>query len=696
MMTVLGCIVYRHDLWLVAVAAMLCIAGSWVAARLFHRAATTSGLQRIGWHFLTALAAGAAIWCTHFVAMLGFEASVPVGFDPVLTIVSLLIAVLGSTVGFVIAGSRLARGTAAVGGAIVGLAIVAMHYTGMMAYRVQGIVSWDRPYLVASVILAVGFAAAALHIAMHRNGRADNLMASLLAAAILSLHFTGMAAFRVQPLLIDASFVNPQAFQALALAVAGMALLIVGAGLASYLIDGSLRAESIERLRKMAMNDSLTGLPNRVNFNGRLDQEIDQACHAGRKLALVGIDLNRFKEINDLRGHHAGDEVLRIVARRISGVLRDGEFIARVGGDEFAALHRMADPGNLAGFLARLEEALFKPVRVDDYEVIPGASFGVAIYPDDAADKATLINNADLAMYRAKSDLWRTACFYEPSMDETVRARRNLAADLREALAHHQLSIHYQVQTSVSTGQILGYEALLRWNHPQRGCITPTEFIPLAEENGLILQMGEWVLRSACATAASWEPPYKVAVNLSAVQLAHADLPLLVRQVLEETGLPPHRLELELTETTIFADKERSLHMLRQIKALGVSISLDDFGTGYSSLDTLRSFAFDKIKIDRSFISEAASNPQTAAIIRAILALGKSLGVAVLAEGIETSDQLQMLNLEGCDEGQGFLLGRPAPLSEILDSGQITLKGRSDGPGTTRKVDFGTMGRAAV
>jgi EAL domain-containing protein (putative c-di-GMP-specific phosphodiesterase class I) len=244
---------------------------------------------------------------------------------------------------------------------------------------------------------------------------------------------------------------------------------------------------------------------------------------------------------------------------------------------------------------------------------------------------------------------------------------------LREALARGQLSVHYQVQTSIASGEICGYEALLRWEHPRLGFISPAEFIPLAEENGLILGIGAWVLREACTRAVSWVPPYKVAVNLSPVQFSHADLPKLVETVLVETGLAPERLELELTETTIFADRERSLDVLQRIKAIGVNIALDDFGTGYSSLDTLRSFPFDKIKLDQSFISEAESSRQATAIIRAVLALGKSLGIPVLAEGIETEAQLTLLADEGCDEVQGYLLGRPAPLSQIVASGQLSL-----------------------
>lgn len=673
MMTVLGCIVEKHNLWLVMIAVLICMAGSWVTARLALRAFASTGMQRAGWIFLASISSAVAIWCTHFVAMLGFEPGVPVAFDPVLTIDSLFIALVGSLAGFAIATSRWTRVAPALGGALLGLAVALMHYTGMLAYRVEGAVSWNHTYLVASIILSVGFGGWALQHAARRGPGSALSVAALLMTGIAALHFTGMTAFEVVPMTLPGSFSNPSALHALALAVAGMAFIIAGAGLVSFLLDDSVRAESVEHLRAMAMSDVLTGLPNRASFNERLDLELARAQAESGKVALIGIDLNRFKEINDLRGHHAGDEVLRILSRRLASLVGDGEFVARVGGDEFVAIKRFGTREDLSEFLARLETALFRPVRYDDWEAVSGASLGVAIYPDDATTKSVLINNADLAMYRAKADLTHAVCFYEPAMDEIARARRTLAADLRDALARQELSVYYQVQTSVSSGEICGYEALLRWQHPRRGFVAPAEFIPIAEENGLILGIGAWVLREACTRAVSWTPPYKVAVNLSPVQFAHADLPKLVEDVLRDTGLAPARLELELTESAIFADRERSLKVLQEIKSLGVSVALDDFGTGYSSLDTLRSFPFDKIKLDQSFVRESESNRQATAIIRAVLALGKSLGIPVLAEGIETHDQLALLAGEGCDEVQGFLLGRPAPLSQIVASGQLSL-----------------------
>ncbi|MBW8909422.1 MAG: EAL domain-containing protein [Mesorhizobium sp.] len=666
-MRVISCVTVDHNLWLVLVAALVCSAGSWATIRLFLRSHEATGLQQIGWHFLTAVCAGSSIWCTHFIAMLAYDPGAPIAFDPVLTIASLFIAIAGTAAGFIAATGHAPRIAPILGGTIVGFAISGMHYTGMAAYHVDGIVEWDASYIAASVLFSVVFACLAINIALNkRMATRKYWAAAILVLAIVSLHFTGMAAVRVTPLVMQSAHADSAALHAMALGVAVAGLIIIGTGLASYLIDDQTRSEAFQRLHHLAMNDALTGLPNRANFNDHLDREIDRARELGSKVAVVGIDLDRFKEINDIWGHGAGDKTLKDLAERMSGLLLEGEFVARLGGDEFAGVKRMKNQSDLVDFVSRLETALFAQVRIGDIETATGASLGVAIYPSDAHNRETLVNNADLAMYRAKANVTQNVCFYEQAMDEAVRANRTLANDLRDAVDNGQLDLHYQVQTSVSTGDIRGYEALLRWKHPSRGNISPAEFIPLAEENGLILPLGEWVLRTACAKAATWDQPYKIAVNLSPVQFAHADLPKLVHEILLETGLRPSRLELEITESTIIADKNRTLNILRRIKALGVTIAIDDFGTGYSSLETLRAFPFDKIKLDRSFMSEVETSPQAKAIIRAVLALGQSLHIPVLAEGVETHSQLSILRAEGCNEAQGFLLGRPAPFGEIF------------------------------
>lgn len=668
-MRVLSCIFTEHSLWLVLLAAFVCVSGGWITLNLLERAEKTYGFQRGGWIFLTGVAAGSSIWCTHFVAILAYEVGAPVAFDPILTMVSFLLAVAGCSAGFSVTLSRLPRIAPEVGGAIVGLAVTTMHYTGMMAYHVDGIVEWNASYVAASVVLSVGFSVLALNQAIRRPWRFAAATALLLfVLAVISLHFTAMTAVSVTPLATGAGIIDSYALKAMAVAVAGGGMLIIGTGVASYMIDERASRDSIQKLQHMALNDLLTGLPNRSSFSDYLGRELEHAREDDTKLAVIGIDLDRFKEINDLRGHKAGDQALRTIGRRLQRLIRDGEFVARVGGDEFAAAKRFRNQSELLDFLSRLEKTLFEPIHIDEFELATGASIGVAIYPDDGTDEERLISNADLAMYRAKADVGRAVCFYESKMDEAARARHTLAQDLRRAVELDQLDLHYQVQTSVKTGEVCGYEVLLRWNHPERGPVPPSDFIPIAEESGTILVIGEWVLRTACKQAASWKKPYKIAVNLSPVQFAHADLAKLIHSILLETGLSPSRLELEITESTIIADKNRTLHVLRQVRALGVTIAIDDFGTGYSSLDTLRSFPFDKIKLDRSFMSEVDKSIQAKAIVRAVLTLGKSLEIPVLAEGVETNYQLEILRVEGCDEAQGFFLGRPKPVGQIFQT----------------------------
>ncbi|GBQ28268.1 EAL domain-containing protein [Gluconacetobacter azotocaptans] len=665
-------LIHVHNLWLIFVAVLVCANGSWTSISLFDRAIGAIGTRQTGWQVLTAIAAGTTVWCTHFIAIIAFNPGEPVSIDPGMTMLSLVLAMLGAGLGFAVAMIRWKWCMPLMGGVGMGLAIAGMHYTGMRAYLAHDVVSWNLVQVAASVILTMLLSAAALHFAVRRAEAADRLIASvLICLALVGLHFTSVSALRIAPPPVPGTFIYPVTIQAMAIAVAIGAIGIFATILACNQIDETTREEAYNKILHMALNDSLTQLPNRESFNQRLDSEIAHADAQGARIALVVFDLDRFKAINDLWGHTAGDEALRLLADRMRATLRQDEFIARVGGDEFAAIYRIERENDLADFLSRIATVLKRPIRMGDRDVLGGGSIGVAFYPDNAADKQGLVNNADLAMYRAKKSAAEKICFYDEAMDETIRTRTVLTAELQAALEKGQFELHYQVQTSVLTGEITGYEALLRWRHPQRGVILPSEFIPLAEESGFIGRLGEWVLRTACQEATTWKPPYKVSVNLSPVQFAYPDLSGLVAAVLRQTGLDPARLELELTESTIITDKARALAIVNQIKALGVTIALDDFGTGYSSLDTLRSFPFDRIKLDRSFMQDFESSPRVKAIVRAVLALGKSLEIPILAEGIETPGQLLLLGEEGCDHAQGFFLGRPATVFDIVDSGQI-------------------------
>jgi diguanylate cyclase len=676
-MRVLSCLATEHNLWLVLLAAGICISGCWVAFDLIQRARDREGLQKSGWIFMSSVAGGASIWCTHFVAMLAYDPQAPVSFSPILTLISLLVAIAGCGAGVTVALSSSDKFVRATGGAVIGAGVAAMHYTGMAAYHVDGLVTWEPLHIAASLLLSVLLSAAATHKLLGEPGRRGQVLSvALFVSAIVALHFTGMAALSVVPMATGASLFDQAALQAMAVAVAGVGLIIVATGVASYLIDSFANLQTVQRLEELALNDPLTGLPNRISFNNQIILKLTRASQTNRKVAVLGIDLNRFKEINDLRGHDAGDTALRLIGARLKGLVADGEFVARIGGDEFGASKIYSDHAELAEFVSRVETALFQPLVIDTFAIANGASIGVAIYPHDGHTHERLISNADLAMYRAKSDSIISVCYYEPTMDEIARDRRNLAIDLRSAIERNELQLHYQVQKSIADGEISGYEVLLRWTHPTRGNVPPSEFIPLAEETGSIVAIGDWVLRTACEEAARWSTPHKIAVNISPAQLAHIDLAARVFEILLETDLAPSRLELEITETTIIQDKLRTLDQLRRIQGFGVTVALDDFGTGYSSLDTLRSFPFDKIKLDRSFMGELENDPQATAIVRAVLALGKSLDIPVLAEGVETSEQLSTLKLEGCKEAQGYLLGRPGAVGDTVHRAAATAPAR--------------------
>ena len=773
-MRIVDCLTNAHNLALVALAALVCVLGSWITVSLLKRVRSTRAGTRAAWAFLGSVAGGATVWCTHFVAMIAYEPGVQITYEPGLTGLSLFVAIVGCGAALLIAAMRFG-GSALAGGAVFGLTVAGMHFIGMAAFAVDAVIHWSTPYVVASVVGSVLFGATAFKAEkLSTTARNSWLAVLLMVLGIVVLHFTAMSAMTILPFAPQTgALTGDDASQIIAIGVAGVGLLVLGAGAASYVLDSQSRnqaevrlqhlieggvdgmaverdgvivgansallkligvereavigqklsrwAEDVGRLTDgdmvqsslttatdevlpielaakrdhasegevmiyavrdlrarqaqerriahLARNDSLTGLPNRASFLERLTRQTD-TIKPGATLALFALDLNRFKEVNDLYGHAVGDQLLCRISDHLREVLHEGEFIARQGGDEFVAMAEVSSRAEAEAVARRLRAAVIRPVTIDHADLSCGASIGVSLWPEDADDLSTLINNADLAMYRAKASLTQDICFYEADMDQAVRARRRVTQALREAMDNQRFELHYQVQASVRTGRATGYEVLLRWKDEDGRYIPPSEFIPVAEETGLILPIGEWVLRQACKQAAAWSDPHKIAVNLSPVQLGHVDLPRLVQQVLQETGLDATRLELEITETAMISDMERTTHVLRQLKALGVTIAMDDFGTGYSSLSTLRAFPFDKIKLDRSFMTELdGAEPQSQAIIRAVLTIGESLSIPVLAEGVETAEQLAFLRAQGCNEVQGYLLGRPQPEADALTNG---------------------------
>ncbi len=424
-------------------------------------------------------------------------------------------------------------------------------------------------------------------------------------------------------------------------------------------IDITDRKKSEEKIGYLALHDTLTGLPNRAAFNERLAASIAKADKTGTSVAVLCLDLDRFKEVNDVFGHAVGDELLRRVTQRFRAV-GDGAQIARVGGDEFTCIvSGKSLPARASDLAERLHGAGAAIFDIDGRQIRISISIGAALYPDHG-DVEAVLANADAALYRAKAE-GGGVCFFDSCLDTRLRERRALVKDLETAVDRNELLLHYQPQAGAN-GDIFGFEALLRWRHPRRGLVAPGEFVPVAEESGLIAPIGEWVLREACREAASWPLPKTVGVNLSPKQFLKEGLPQFVHAVLLETGLAPHRLELEITESVLIDDFSRVSAMLRQLKALGVRVAMDDFGTGYSSLSYLHSFPFDKIKIDASFVSSLHSNPSSEPVIRAIVGLGGGLGVPLIAEGVETEGQLAFLRAAGCQEAQGFLIGPPQPI----------------------------------
>lgn len=659
---------------------------------------------------------GVAVAVMHYTGMAAFTAEATVFWSWPYVAGSIVAALIGGALAFDVAARPFEGLKRQSGAVLLVLTIVALHFTGMAAMTVlpfapsAGHVTAEAAQgVMALSVAAVGFLILGVATASHLldeqarrqslarlkeliEGSVDGMlvegdegvvMANGAFAELTGLSAEALLGRRVAQWIEDADQMDGGVLVQSELRAEGVSAIPVEVAVRKADRDGEgqfrifavrdLRARLAQerRIAHLARNDSLTDLPNRASFLEKLDRQAALATE-GDRFALFAIDLNRFKEVNDIYGHGVGDDLLVHVAGQLRGAMRAGEFVARLGGDEFVAIAPVTERQEALSIAERLRAAIVTPLAHDHGEIASGASIGVAFWPDDAQETSVLINNADLAMYRAKASLTTDVCFYESDMDQAVRERRRMTLALREALDGGQFQLHYQVQASVETGEVTGYEALLRWPQADGGYIAPDRFIPLAEETGLILPIGEWVLRTACAEAAAWDEPYKIAVNLSPVQLSHVDLPRLVHAILVETGLSPSRLELEITETAMISDLDRTTHVLRQLKALGVTIAMDDFGTGYSSLSTLRAFPFDKIKLDRSFMSELDGSPQARAIIRAVLALGESLEIPVLAEGVETVGQLDFLREQGCDEVQGYLLGRPGLMGETkADDGAI-------------------------
>jgi diguanylate cyclase (GGDEF)-like protein len=657
--------IYHHLLILVAGA--VCLFGTWIGMRHFARARATEGPTRYGWLFMASFGTGAALWASIFISILSQEPSLQSAFDLAPTAAALLIAIVACLAGFEIGSRKRPALAPELGGLMVGAGILAMHYVGVKAWHVTGTITWNWFGISANLLLGLGLGALSVNRANRPVTRyCRHGAAIVMTFMVCVMHYTMSATHDV---VADAMMPLPPNLipaKILAVGIVGAVLLVIGSGFSSYIIDLRSRTEAADRIHQLSFNDTMTGLPNRIAFNERLAFDISDAHEKAHKLAALSIDIDGFKDVNDVFGHSAGDLLLIAVAERMRGVLGPGEFLARQSGDEFLALQMSGEqPRTAQDFAERIATTLKDPFNIKGNPITLTASIGYSIFPTDTPERDQLLNNAKLAMYRGKTRQHGLICKYEQSMDDAARERRALARDLHVAEQRGELELHYQLQTSLEDGKIRGAEALMRWRHPKRGMISPGEFIPLAEESELIIPMGEWALRTACRDAAEGKVPGVVAVNLSPVQFKRVDLAEKIHLILLETGLSPARLEVEVTESMLMSDQASALHILRKLKSMGIAIAMDDFGTGYSSLATLHAFPFDKIKLDQSFVRKIPGDAAAAAIVRTVLALGKSLGVPVLAEGIETEAQRAFLIREGCDEGQGYLTARPMPLGDL-------------------------------
>jgi diguanylate cyclase (GGDEF)-like protein len=440
---------------------------------------------------------------------------------------------------------------------------------------------------------------------------------------------------------------------------------IPGGGWLATHEDVTERQRSEDRIAHMARHDALTDLPNRVLLLEQLNHEIKRVKR-GECLAVLCLDLDQFKSVNDALGHHIGDELLKLVGERLRGCTRELDIVARMGGDEFAIIMtQMAQAGDAAILSKRIRDSVIKPYQVEGHQIVTDISIGISVAPMDAVESNELLRNADMAMYDAKADGRGTFRFFEPEMNTRMKVRRELEMDLRKALATEQFELHYQPLVVLETNEVNAFEALLRWHHPSRGLVSPADFIPIAEETGLIVPLGEWVLKAACNEAVDWPEHIKVAVNLSPAQLNSRNLVSMVSSALKESGMNPHKLQLEITETVLLQNTFTTLATLHELRKMGVQIALDDFGTGYSSLSYLRSFPFDKIKIDRSFIQDLSNGAEPLAIVNAVAGLAKCLNMTSTAEGVETQQQMEVLQSIGCTEMQGYLFSHARPASEI-------------------------------
>ncbi|MDN3517281.1 EAL domain-containing protein [Aquisalimonas lutea] len=666
-----------YDPLLVTLSVMIaCFSGLTALMMVDRMISAEATAARRRWHWAGALTLGLGIWSMHFTGMLAFsvEGQPHPSYALSWTLASVLPAILGSGAALhVMAQDHLTRRRLHLGAHLMAAGIGTMHYTGMEAMGMDGL-RYDATLFVLSLVVAYLLALVALYL----NFRVRSVLSFpgyglrvaagiVMGFAVAGMHYTAMAAarFHAGPDLGGDGALFSEA--AMAATISGFAGFVLTLGVLATWIDRQRANQQF--LEHLVTTDALTGLPNTAFFRQRLDEALADSRRGGEPLAVLFMDLNDFKTINDSLGHTVGDRVLRQLADRLAGSLRPDDTLARFGGDEFVVLARRLDrPAAAEAIAHRFLRALEQPIAIDHQEFHLDASIGISMYPDDGDNAEELIQQADAAMYYAKNHALGYRCF-DPSLTEQAMQTMRLGNDLRGAIKHDQLFLEYQPWVDLGTGAWLGLEALTRWSHPREGLISPGVFVPLAERTGVIFQLGEWAIREACVQGRIWLDAGvafgRIAVNVAAPQVAEESFADTVAAILDDTGLPGACLELEITESSLMDNDLPTLERLRRLRRLGVSLSVDDFGTGFSSLRYLKDLPVDKLKIDKAFIASMLTDPSDQAIIQAVTEMGSRLGYVVVAEGVEGEAQRNALVGLGCPVGQGYLFGRPAGVADV-------------------------------
>lgn len=679
----------HYDPILVAISFVIAILAAWTALNMAGRVSTSVG--RAAWMWLSGggIAMGIGIWAMHFIGMLAMDSAMGIRYSPGLTALSMVIALASSLFAlWLVSVDKLRLRRLLPGALVMGTGVALMHYTGMAAMDLSAFIVWHYQWVALSVVIALlaSFAALWLTFRLRHEAAQVALMrfgaAVLMGVAIAGMHYTGMMAAQFPSHM-------PMAHHGLngswlAVLVSVVTLFILGITLLISMLDARLQArtsllasslaEANKELAQLALQDTLTRLPNRVLFEDRLSQAISKADREERPFALMFMDLDGFKAVNDAFGHDVGDKLLVAVTGRLQLPLSGQFTLARIGGDEFVLLAEISAPDDAARLASALVQAIDAPFMIDPYELVVTLSVGIALYPHDGQNDRELMFNADAAMYHTKHTGRNGYHFFQPSMNTFAQQQLQLMNDLWMAVERQELRLHYQPKCQAPSGTIMGFEALLRWEHPTKGLLAPDVFLPLAEKTGIIIPMGNWVINEACRQLSEWRSQgqleWSMAVNLSALQFEQPMLLDTVLACLERHHIPPEMLILEVTETTAMHNPEQSVEVLTRLTELGVKASIDDFGTGYSSLLYLKRLPACELKIDRAFVKELRGEGEDATIVSAIVALARTLNLRVVAEGVETQAQLEFLTQLGCNTLQGYLLGKPESAEAITASHQ--------------------------